>query len=256
MRELHSVKDESYSATMVEVLVVLLHYIINDQCLMLIFTNKNGVTVILRFIYQCLMHMNDTHHDLSQPPVSAQPPQQFDVNKQDRTYSNFPGGPQQTPVPHQQEWRHSDPATYQNLAYHQNQGYQRDQGIQPSQGYQRDQRYQPSHAYQQHQRRVPPAHVAVHASPGPQIQYGHEHPKPGVQLQGEQRLLQMSQFPSGQSGEGGTAMAYASQEISHSFSMGSTVELLSDPPRYGVIQWIGSISNFQGRIAGVELVSN
>ena len=199
---------------------------------------------------------DDTHHDLSQPPVSAQPPQQFDVNKQDRTYSNFPGGPQQTPVPHQQEWRHSDPATYQNLAYHQNQGYQRDQGIQPSQGYQRDQRYQPSHAYQQHQRRVPPAHVAVHASPGPQIQYGHEHPKPGVQLQGEQRLLQMSQFPSGQSGEGGTAMAYASQEISHSFSMGSTVELLSDPPRYGVIQWIGSISNFQGRIAGVELVSN
>ena len=171
----------------------------------------------------------DAHQALSQPPISAQQPQQFDVDKQDHTYSNFPGGPQQTPLPHQQEWRHSDPATYQNLPY------------------------QPSQAYQQNQHGVPPAHVAVHAPPGPQTQYGHEHPQPGVQLQGVQGL---SQFHSGQSGEGGTAMAYASEEILHQFTMCSTVETLSDPPRYGVIRWIGSIPNIQGRIAGVELVSD
>ena len=206
--------------------------------------------------HQRSMPNPDTHQALSQHQISAQPQQRFDIDRQDNTYSNIPGGPQQIPLSHQQEWRNSDPATYQNLPYQQNQSYQPDQGIQPSQGYQPDQGYQQSQAYQQGQRGVPPAHVAVRVSPGPQTQYGQEHPKPGVQLQGEQRLSQMSQFPSGQPGEGGNAVAYASEEILHQFTMGSTVELLSDPPRYGVIRWIGSIPNFQGRIAGVELVSD
>ena len=38
--------------------------------------------------------------------------------------------------------------------------------------------------------------------------------------------------------------------------MGSIVQLLSNPPRYGVIQWIGTLPGIlEGRIAGVELVS-
>ena len=52
------------------------------------------------------------------------------------------------------------------------------------------------------------------------------------------------------------AKAVAPQEtVLRSFSMGSTVQLLSDPPRYGVIQWIGTLPDIEGRIAGVELVS-
>ena len=44
--------------------------------------------------------------------------------------------------------------------------------------------------------------------------------------------------------------------ISHSFLMGSTVQLLSNPPRYGVIQWIGTLPGItEDRVAGVELVS-
>jgi len=35
--------------------------------------------------------------------------------------------------------------------------------------------------------------------------------------------------------------------------VGSTVQI-SDPPRYGVIRWIGELPNFQGYVAGVELV--
>ncbi len=40
----------------------------------------------------------------------------------------------------------------------------------------------------------------------------------------------------------------------HHLSIGSTVQL-SDPPRYGVIRWIGELPAVQGLIAGVELVS-
>ena len=40
-----------------------------------------------------------------------------------------------------------------------------------------------------------------------------------------------------------------------SLGTGSTVQV-SDPPRYGVIRWIGMLQSFQGAIAGIELVSN
>ena len=39
----------------------------------------------------------------------------------------------------------------------------------------------------------------------------------------------------------------------HQFSIGSTVQL-SDPPRYGVIRWIGELREIQGLVAGMELV--
>jgi len=37
--------------------------------------------------------------------------------------------------------------------------------------------------------------------------------------------------------------------------IGSTVQM-SDPPRYGVIKWMGGLPNIQGLVAGVELVSS
>ena len=37
--------------------------------------------------------------------------------------------------------------------------------------------------------------------------------------------------------------------------VGSTVQI-SDPPRYGVIKWLGELPNIQGVVAGVELVSS
>ena len=36
--------------------------------------------------------------------------------------------------------------------------------------------------------------------------------------------------------------------------IGSLVQI-GDPPRYGVIRWIGELPNIQGYVAGVELVS-
>ena len=36
--------------------------------------------------------------------------------------------------------------------------------------------------------------------------------------------------------------------------VGSAVQV-SDPPRYGVVRWIGELPNIQGIMAGVELVS-
>ena len=40
----------------------------------------------------------------------------------------------------------------------------------------------------------------------------------------------------------------------HSLTMNSRVQL-SDPPRYGVIRWMGDLPQVNGLIAGVELVS-
>ena len=62
-----------------------------------------------------------------------------------------------------------------------------------------------------------------------------------------------------QSGDGGSSQggisAFASEaHVSRSFLIGSTVQL-SDPPHYGVVQWIGHLPEFQGLIAGLELVS-
>ena len=46
------------------------------------------------------------------------------------------------------------------------------------------------------------------------------------------------------------------QTVSHSFSIGSAVQLKSDPSRYGIIKWIGALpGTLEGCIAGVEMVS-
>ena len=46
----------------------------------------------------------------------------------------------------------------------------------------------------------------------------------------------------------------ASPSHHHQFQMNSRVQF-SDPPRYGVIRWIGNLPQVAGLIAGVELVS-
>ena len=78
---------------------------------------------------------------------------------------------------------------------------------------------------------------------------------PGSQPSEQHRGESFEQHPGGQQGETSTPVYSVSQENPHQFSIGSTVELQSEPPRYGVMKWIGSIPNIQGRIAGVELVS-
>ncbi len=44
----------------------------------------------------------------------------------------------------------------------------------------------------------------------------------------------------------------------YNLGVGSTVQLMSispnEPPRYGVIRWIGPMSGVEGTIAGVEMV--
>ena len=64
-------------------------------------------------------------------------------------------------------------------------------------------------------------------------------------------------FSSGPQGTQGT-VAYASPPQQGvqlgELDIGSTVQI-SDPPRYGVIKWIGELPNIQGYVAGVELVS-
>ncbi len=60
----------------------------------------------------------------------------------------------------------------------------------------------------------------------------------------------------------GQTSPYDEQEYDHpelhiQLKIGSTVQLsLSDPPRYGVIRWIGELPRVEGLIAGMELVSN
>ena len=45
------------------------------------------------------------------------------------------------------------------------------------------------------------------------------------------------------------------KEVLHSFSIGSCVQLDSEEPHYGIVEWIGTMSGISGHIAGVELVS-
>ena len=64
-------------------------------------------------------------------------------------------------------------------------------------------------------------------------------------------------FSSGPQGTQGT-VAYASPPQQGvqlgELDIDSTVQI-SDPPRYGVIRWIGELPNYKGSVAGVELVS-
>ena len=81
----------------------------------------------------------------------------------------------------------------------------------------------------------------------------------GVQQQGMQRAQPLQHHSLQQYKAVETQQPYVAappETISHSFSMGSTVQLQSNPPRYGVIQWIGMLPGIlEGRIAGIELVS-
>ena len=111
-------------------------------------------------------------------------------------------------------------------------------------------------------------HQGVQYQPGMDQQGGHpgtQWPSAGPQGLGTSPPRQQHGYGDGQHGgeyrdlalaQGGNTVAFTARPtISHSFSMGSTVQLTSDPARCGVIQWIGTLPDIHGQIAGVELVS-
>ena len=189
----------------------------------------------------------DKHLDLQQVSNSAHQPHAY-VQQNDHSnqplYNNIPGsggGPQQQFRP-LEEWHpdkkpaldHSD-----NQAFYQR-GQQFRQGAQdfPPQGQmhqqqQQDVQQQGMQGGQQLQQQL----LQQYEPPPTQPPYDGTHPNIG-------------HLPHG-------AGAVAPQEtVLRSFSMGSIVQLQSDPPRYGVILWIGTLPGIlEGRIAGVELVS-
>ena len=58
----------------------------------------------------------------------------------------------------------------------------------------------------------------------------------------------------GQSSYSGNCLQGGQQQEYLNLGIGSCIQV-SDPPRYGVLRWIGAIRGFQGSIAGIELVS-
>ena len=194
------------------------------------------------------------HQGLVQPPDSVKQPYQ---ELEPATYHN---------IPEYQSWQPSagDSQTYQNLPpggqiqhgggagagvqpgivpshVHREQMAQQQQYQQYDQQWyeQQQQRYYEQQLYEQQQRQQ---HYGL---PPTQPPYdSNQHPVPN-----SQKLAPSNVQP------GMTAKVVAPQEtVLHSFSMGSNVQF-SDPPRYGVIQWIGTLPDIEGCIAGVELVS-
>ena len=58
----------------------------------------------------------------------------------------------------------------------------------------------------------------------------------------------------GQSSYSGNYLQDGQQQEYLNLGIGSCIQV-SDPPRYGVLRWIGAIRGFQGSFAGIELVS-
>jgi hypothetical protein len=123
----------------------------------------------------------------------------------------------------------SDPqyAQYANLPLIGNAGGQTAPPYDPHQGQRRD---------------YPPATYGSNAEPA----------YPPSQSQPSQERIHFPQ--SGDGSQGGLSAIASEATVSRLFSVGSTVQL-SNPPRYGVVQWIGHLPEIQGSIAGLELVS-
>ena len=179
-------------------------------------------------------------------------------------YGNIPdtgGVPQQQFQPHE-EWHQGDKPTLEQL----NKRHQSDN--------QASMYYQANRPLIFH-RGGGGAEVALNFQPL-QSQYMHQQQQQGVQQQGMQRTQQLQHHSLQQHEVAGTQQPYNGTHISnthlpyayyganvvtppgtisHSFSVGSTVQLPTNPPRYGVIQWMGLLPGIDGRIAGVELVS-
>ena len=200
-------------------------------------------------------------------------------------YQNPPQqGSAYQPDHYQDPSRARDPRYQQNQDYRDyqdNRGYRDNRHYLGDQGYQHDQGYAGDQGYLQDQHGAGgpiPANRALQSPPGsavPQHKYPSAqslYPQPSVQKyqrpagpQGTSPPHQQHGYGDGQHGgeygdvalpQGRSTMVVAARPtISHSFSMGSTVQLTSDPARCGVIQWIGNLPDIHGQIAGVELVS-
>ena len=192
----------------------------------------------------------DEHHKLCQVPNNAHQPRilQDDPSNQP-LYNNIPGtggGPQQElqqrALEQLSERRHSDDRAYM---YYQDKQPIHQQGVAAEVA----QDFQPKSQCMQQQQQ------------GAQQQQ--QQATEGAQQLQQQLLQQYEATPTQPPYSGGNthlpygASAVAPQETTlHSFSMGSTVQLQSNPPRYGVIQWMGTLPGIlEGRIAGVDLVS-
>ena len=104
-------------------------------------------------------------------------------------------------------------------------------------------------------------HIGTHGYRGSQLAY--LHPAPSHQSappQPNPQQLDPPHFDHFSSGppETQVPLAYVPQPQQGvqlgELSVGSAVQI-SDPPKYGVIRWLGELPNIQGIVAGVELVS-
>ena len=199
---------------------------------------------------------SDDHHDLQQISNNVHQPQVQHGGPPGNypLYGNLPGSggvpPQQQFPPHHDGWHQENKpqfSEHDNRAYHQRDPQFREGGgAEIARDFQAPQQQPMMH--QQQQQNIPQG-----------IQGGAQ------QLQ--EQLLQKygetaTQLPYDGARPSNTHLphgvgAVAPQEtVLQSLSMGSTVQLRSDPPRYGVIQWIGTLPGvLEGHIAGVELVS-
>ena len=95
------------------------------------------------------------------------------------------------------------------------------------------------------QNQAPPHSAPLHPSP-------HPSPQPTPSQHGDPH---QNQFFQDQAPYAFTGSSQQGELQSGELGIGSTVQI-SDPPRYGVIKWIGELPNIQGHVAGVELVSS
>ena len=205
---------------------------------------------------------SDDHQDLQQISNNAHQPhvQHGGPPGNYPLYGNLPGPggipPQQQFPPHHDEWHQENKPQFNerdNRAYHQHDPqFHEGGGAEIARDFQAPQQQPMMHQQQQQN--------------APQGMQGGAQQLQEQLLQQHEVAQQLQQYGVTQPPHDGThpnnahlpldAGAVALQEtISRSFSMGSTVQLQANPPRYGVIQWIGTLPGIlEGRIAGVELV--
>lgn len=182
----------------------------------------------------------DEHQDLKQFPNSAHRPQVSHGDPGNQLlYDNLPGVPQRfEPL---EEWRPDNRPTVEQLGerhHSDNQAFsqhKRQEGARDFQAHhqqQQDMKRQEMEGAERLQEQLLQQHGATQAQPP----HNGTHPNNALLSHGAGTLV-------------------LQETILHSFSVGSTFQLLSNPPRYGVIQWIGTLPGIlEGHIAGVELV--
>lgn len=116
---------------------------------------------------------------------------------------------------------------------------------------------QPPHLVSTQQTSQPPVPVqqASHHPAVPRSAPPQPSPRPSPQpIPSQQWDPHQNQFFPDQAPYAFTSSSQQGEVQLGELGVGSTVQI-SDPPRYGVIKWLGELPNIQGVVAGVELVS-